>query len=61
MMKCSITDLCGEAYREALAEVADVLNSTMGTSFFFTRDWASLDMLAEELGVKFYMDGEIIR
>lgn len=53
--------MCGEAYNNAIMSVIDVLNTTMGTKFFYSRDWAQIDMLAEKLGIKFDENGNIVK
>ena len=55
------TAMCGEAYVSAITNVACMLNKTMGTNFFYARDWAQLDMLAEKLGIRFDENGNIVR
>lgn len=53
--------LFGSAWEEALQEVADIINETLGTNLWYGRDWVALEHIAYELGVDFTVDGEIIR
>ena len=52
--------LCGEAFNCAIKNVAHVLNETLGTKYFYSRDWATLELLADNLGIRFNIDGEIV-
>ena len=62
-MKASykIGSLYAEAYNSAIRNVIALLNETMGTKFFYARDWAQVDALIEKLGIRFDIDGEIIK
>lgn len=51
----------GEAYNEAIREVAEVLNEELGTNLFCARDWARLEAIALKLGVTFNENGEIVK
>ena len=53
--------ICGEAYNEAIREVAEVLNEGLGTNLFSARDWARLETIALKLGIMFNENGEIVR
>lgn len=61
MYTYSIEHMYASAYEEAITQVADILNSTLGTNYTYIEDWAVLDMLAEQLGVQFDENGNIIK
>lgn len=57
----TIEFMFASAYENALTNVADEINKQMGTNFSYVRDWASLDIIAGKLGVRFDDNGEIIK
>lgn len=65
MKTYKINELLGEEYREAICNVMWVVNDTFGNShdanLFFGRDDATIDMLAERLGIRFNEKGDIVR
>ena len=56
-----INELFGEAYKEAIIQVIEVLNNELGTNFFYARDWARIDTIALRLGITFDENGEIVK
>ncbi len=53
--------ICGCAYENAIMAVADIVNSTFGTNYTYVRDWMILDELASKLGVRFDVNGFIVK
>ncbi len=60
---CTMSDdlLFGEAWNEAIREVAEVLNEELGTNLFSMRDWTRLERIAERFHIRFNENGEIVR
>ena len=56
-----IDDMYGDAYNSGIQNVIKILNKNLGTKLFYARDWATIDSVCEELGIKFDDDGEIVR
>ena len=56
----TIDDLYASAYENAINNVIGVLNESLGTKYFFSRDCYVIDTIAEKLNIKFDVDGEII-
>jgi len=60
MKTYKIEDLYAYAYESAIENVATIVNLTLGTHYFFARDWAKLEQLADKLGIDFDENGELV-
>lgn len=56
-----IEELYAEAYVSAINNVIDILNGSTGSKLFFWRDCNAVEIIAHQLGVKFDVDGEIVK
>lgn len=61
MEEFNIDQLFGEAYNNAIDNVAYCLNKVMGTEFFRYRDWYQIHDLCLSLGITFDENGKIIK
>ena len=59
--ECQIEDLYAEAYNSAINNTIEYLNDMLGLSLNYASDWARVHELIEKLGIRFDVNGEIVR
>lgn len=58
----TIGDMYGCAWESAIKNVIDEMNKALGTKLSFDRgDWGVVDEIADTLGIRFDVNGEIVK